>query len=184
MKDRWETYFMDVAERTALLSYAKRLQVGAVAVRDRRIVACGFNGTPAGLPNECEDIVCKNGKDTCACFDNACLVTKPNVLHAEENLILFCAHHGISLKGCQLFCTHHPCLNCARMIYGAGISKVIYKYDYTGKNSDESKKFLSSVGFAVEKFSGEVNEYQETCKRNCNGYGPRSIIRCSRSEAS
>lgn len=127
---------MDVAVRTSELSYATRLKVGAVAVRDKRIVCVGFNGTPPGLPNVCES----DG------------VTLPTVLHAEENLILFAAKNGISLNGCSIYVTHQPCLNCARMIYGAGISDVTYKEIY---RTSEGLEFLESVGVTVRRYDAE-----------------------------
>lgn len=127
---------MDVARRTASLSYAERLKVGAVAVKDKRIVCIGFNGTPEGLPNACE----KDGH------------TLPSVLHAEENMILFAAKNGISLKDCSVYITHAPCINCARMIYGAGIKSVTYCEAY---RSCEGLDFLESVGVDVSRYSAE-----------------------------
>lgn len=124
---------MDVASRTSELSYAKRLKVGAVAVRDKRIICVGFNGTPPNSPNECE----KDGK------------TLPNVLHAEENLILFAAKNGISLDGCSIYITHQPCLNCARMIFGSGITELVYKEMY---RASEGLEFLESVGVTVRRY--------------------------------
>lgn len=118
MNNKWDDYFMDVALRTSQLSYAKRLQVGSVAVKHNRIILCGFNGTPAGDDNNCEHLI--NGE----------LKTKPNVLHSEENLILFAANHGISLNGSAIYITHAPCLNCSRLIYGSGIIRVVYKNVY------------------------------------------------------
>lgn len=87
MSSRWDDYFMDVAVRTAELSYAKRTKVGSIAVKERRIILCGYNGTPPGDDNSCEELV--DGE----------LVTKPAVLHAEENLIIFSSKYGISLNG-------------------------------------------------------------------------------------
>ncbi len=133
---KWSDYFMDVAVRTSELSYATRLKVGAVAVRDKRIVCVGFNGTPPNSPNECE----KDGK------------TLPNVLHAEENLILFAAKQGISLNGCSIYITHQPCLNCARMIFGSGMTEVVYKDIY---RTSEGLEFLESVGLTTRKYDAE-----------------------------
>lgn len=124
--ERWLLYFMDVAERTAQLSYANRLKVGAVAVRDKRIILVGYNGTPPDQDNVCE----QNGK------------TLPHVLHAEENLILSAMRFGIGLPGCSIFITHSPCINCARLIYGSGISSVYYKTLY---HDDTGIRFLSMV---------------------------------------
>lgn len=130
---RWEDYFMDLAQRTSELSYATRLKVGSVAVRDKRPILTGFNGTPEGHSNCCE----KDGH------------TIQSVLHAEENLILFAAKNGIRLNGCTIYVTHAPCLNCARMIYGAGIVEVVYNENY---RSSEGLEFLSSVGLNVRKY--------------------------------
>lgn len=130
--NKWDDYFMGTAKRTAELSYASRLKVGAVAVRNKRIICIGFNGTPPELPNECE----KDG------------VTLPTVLHAEENLILYAAKVGISLQGCSIYITHQPCLNCARMVFGAGFREIIYGEAY---RSDEGLKFLESVSLNIRK---------------------------------
>lgn len=127
---------MDVAKRTSELSYATRLKVGAVAVRERRIVCVGFNGTPPGLPNDCE----KDG------------VTLPTVLHAEENLIMFAYRNNIDLCGCSIYVTHQPCIHCARMIYGVGIVEVIYGEPY---RSDEGRKFLENVGITIRKYDAK-----------------------------
>jgi len=138
---RWDNYFIDVADRTARLSYAKKLQVGAVAVRDNRIILCGFNGTPSGDDNNCEDII-----------DNM-LTTKPSVLHAEENLIVFAANLGISLKGCNMYITHNPCSICSRLIYGAGITKVIYKDFYRDTSGLD---FLKSRNVLINQYTGDI----------------------------
>ncbi len=133
MNSKWDIYFMDVATRTSQLSYAKKLQVGAIAVKQNRIILCGFNGTPAGDDNNCEDII-----------DNE-LRTKPNVLHAEENLILFAANYGISLNNATIYITHSPCSNCSRLIYGSGITRVVYKdvyRDSSGLNFLEARKII------------------------------------------
>lgn len=130
--NRWQDYFMDVAKRTAELSHATRLKVGAVAIKNKRIICVGFNGTPPGLPNECE----KDGH------------TLPTVLHAEENLILFAVRNGISLEGCSIYITHQPCLNCARMIFGAGFKEVFYNEPY---RTYEGLKFLNEVGLTFRR---------------------------------
>lgn len=128
---RWLSYFSKVALQTATLSYAKRLQVGVVAVKDRRIIACGFNGTPPGFSNICE---------------NADNETLSNVIHAEENLILFSAKHGISLNQCDLFCTHSPCIRCARMILSSGINRFYFLSNY---RNPEGLELLRSSGVFV-----------------------------------
>jgi len=124
---------MDTAERFAQLSSAKRLQVGAVVVQDNRIISIGYNGTPAGWTNECEG---EDGK------------TKGEVIHAEENSITKLARDGERAMGANLFCTHAPCINCAKLIYGAGIAKVYYRNTYHDTSGIE---FLEKCGVEVEK---------------------------------
>lgn len=113
--NKWDMYFADVALRTASLSYAERLKVGAVAVRDRRIVCVGYNGTPPGEPNRCED---ENNR------------TLPSVIHAEDNLIRFAHDNWIDIYGCTLYVTHSPCINCANLIIREGFVEVVYVNEY------------------------------------------------------
>ena len=136
MSSRWDNYFMDVALRTSELSYAKKLKVGSVAVKENRIILCGFNGTPEKDDNECEII--ENGE----------LKTKSNVLHSEENLIVFAAKLGIPLNGTTIYITHSPCLNCSRLIYGAGISRMVYRNFYRDLSGIE---FLKSRNILIEQ---------------------------------
>jgi len=123
MKKKWINAFMDTAERFAELSSAKRLKVGAVVVKDNRIISIGYNGMPSGWTNVCEEKVWDKTGD----FE---LKTKDEVIHAEANAILKLARDGESGNGADLFCTHAPCINCAKLIYGAGIKKVYYRESY------------------------------------------------------
>jgi dCMP deaminase len=132
---------MDTAERFAQLSSAKRLQVGAVVVKDNRIISIGYNGMPAGWTNECEEVI--------QLSDNTVeLKTKDEVIHAEANAILKLARDGESGNGSSLFCTHAPCIHCAKLIHGAGISKVYYRESYRDKIGLE---FLENCKINVEK---------------------------------
>lgn len=175
-QQRYNEYFMDSAKRTAELSYAVRLKVGSVAVRDNRIILNGFNGMPPGMDNVCED---RKYMDMDAGgwldpnevyerwpfeeFDEElnitkryALVTKPDVMHSEENLVLYAAQEGISLKGTHLYCTHAPCINCARMIYGAGITKLYYESIY---RDDAGLKFLQQRGVNVIKYDSTSKDW-------------------------
>ena len=114
---------MDTAERFAQLSSAKRLQVGAVVVKDNRIISIGYNGMPAGWTNDCEEVIQLSD-------DTVELKTKDEVIHAEANAILKLARDGESGNGSSLFCTHAPCIHCAKLIHGAGINKVYYRESY------------------------------------------------------
>jgi dCMP deaminase len=133
MKQKWIDAFMDTAERFAQLSSAKRLNVGAVVVRDQRIVSIGYNGTPAGWTNECEG---EDGK------------TKDEVIHAEANAIAKLARDGESGLGTDLFCTHAPCIQCAKIVYGAGVKKVYYRNTY---RDTAGLDFLVKCGVDVER---------------------------------
>lgn len=139
MKQKWIEAYMDTAERFAQLSSAKRLQVGAVVVRDHRIVSIGYNGMPAGWTNECEHV--EQLSD-----DTIKLVTKDEVIHAEANAIAKMARDGERGLGSVLFCTHAPCVQCAKLISGAGISKVYYRNWYRdNKGLDFLEKCLVEI---------------------------------------
>lgn len=130
---------MDVAIRTAQLSSAVRLKVGCVAVRDRRIIACGYNGTGPGEDNVCE-----------AQLPDGTLVTKPNVVHAEINMIDFVKLWDINLVGCSLYITHEPCEPCAIAVIEAGIIDVIADIAYTGSHKNGRGKLGSKLRFMEE----------------------------------
>ena len=132
MKAKWIDAYMDTAERFAQLSSAERLKVGAVVVKDNRIISIGYNGMPAGWDNTCEE----EGK------------TKDEVIHAEANAIIKLARDGERGNGSSLFCTHAPCIECAKLIAGAGIKEVYYREQY---RKDTGKMFLTNSGVKVEK---------------------------------
>ena len=115
---------MKTAETFAELSHARRLHVGAIVVKDDRIISIGYNGMPAGWDNDCEDQT----------YDedgfHITLKTKPEVLHAETNAIAKLAKSNESGMGATMFITHAPCLDCAKLIYQSGISHVLYRDAY------------------------------------------------------
>jgi dCMP deaminase len=136
MKQKWVDAFMDTAARFADLSSAKRLQVGAVVVKDNRIISIGYNGMPSGWTNECEKrVYTLSGVTEYLDEDGSSyrLVTKDEVIHAEANAILKLARDGESGNGASLFCTHAPCIHCAKLIHGAGIDQVYYRESYRDK---------------------------------------------------
>ena len=141
MKQKWVDAFMDTAERFAQLSSAKRLQVGAVVVKDERIISIGYNGMPSGWSNECEEQI--HGSD-----DTVYLKTKDEVIHAEANAIIKLAKSGDRGNGADLFCTHAPCIHCAKLIYGAGISKVYYRDTY---RDNLGLEFLEKCNIEIER---------------------------------
>ena len=124
MKQKFIDAYMDVAERFAKLSSAKRLQVGAIVVKDDRIISSGYNGMPAGWDNTCEDVI--------EIHENGGIVTKtkPEVIHAEANAIAKLAKSSESGDGSTMFLTHAPCIDCAKQVYTAGIKKVYYRDSY------------------------------------------------------
>jgi dCMP deaminase len=146
MKQKWVDAFMDTATRFAELSSAKRLQVGAVVVKDNRIISIGYNGMPSGWTNDCENIV-QHSDDTVS------LITKDEVIHAEANAILKLARDGESGNGSSLFCTHAPCIDCAKLIHGAGINNVYYRNSY---RDTRGLDFLTKCNIGVYNVSNEI----------------------------
>ena len=131
---------MEVAERFAQLSSAKRLQVGAIVVKDDRIISIGYNGMPSGWDNCCEEW---NGEDD---WGNTITKSKKEVLHAETNAIAKLASSHESGKNATLLCTHAPCIDCAKLIYQSGIATVYYKNEY---RSTQGIEFLNKSGIEV-----------------------------------
>lgn len=146
MKDKFLDYYMKMAELTAELSYAKRLQVGAVIVKNQQVIGTGYNGTPAGWDNNCEDETIELYSGFEGAIHRTVLKTKPEVLHAEMNSLMKVARSTESSEGATLFCTHAPCMDCAKAIYQAGITKVYYRNHYRDENG---LKFLEKSGVSV-----------------------------------
>jgi len=142
MKQKFRDAYMKVAETFAELSSARRLHVGAIVVKEDRIISIGYNGMPAGWDNDCEDYFGLDLKG------NPTLVTKPEVLHAETNAIAKLAKSTESGMGATMFVTHAPCLDCAKLIYQSGINHVLYRNSY---RSDDGVNFLNKAGVTVEK---------------------------------
>ena len=140
MKDKFVKAFMDVAERFAQLSSAQRLQVGAIVVKDDRIISIGYNGMPSGWDNCCEITV------NCHELGITETVTKPEVLHAESNAIAKLARSLESGQDATMFITHSPCIECAKLIYQSGIATVYYKTEY---RSTQGVDFLKKSGVAT-----------------------------------
>jgi len=146
---------MKTAETFAGLSSAVRLHVGAIIVKDDRIISIGYNGMPSGWDNTCEDkIYCDDGdwseqqlpKTENLPWLRYKLVTKPEVLHAETNAIAKLAKSTESGVDAVLFVTHAPCLDCAKLVYQSGINSVYYRNSY---RNEEGIKFLSKAGVQI-----------------------------------
>jgi dCMP deaminase len=128
MKNKFVNAHMKVAETYAQLSSARRLQVGCVIVKNDTIIGIGYNGMPSGWDNKCEDDVYVDDM-------HVQLVTKPEVIHAEANALAKVTRSTNSSEGASIFVTHAPCMDCAKQIYQAGISEVIFKH-LNLKNND------------------------------------------------
>ena len=131
--NKFDEKYLAMAEVWAGNSYCRRRQVGALLVKDRMIISDGYNGTPSGFENICED---ENG------------VTKPYVLHAEANAISKVAKSGNSSDGATLYVTASPCIECAKLIIQAGIRRVVYKDEY---RLTDGIDLLKRAGIEVEK---------------------------------
>lgn len=131
--EKFDQSYMDMAAVWAKNSYCKRRQVGALLVKDRMIISDGYNGTPSGFENVCED---ENG------------VTKPYVLHAEANAISKVAKSGNNSAGATLYVTASPCIECAKLIIQAGIRRVVYRDEY---RLTDGVDLLRRAGVETEK---------------------------------
>lgn len=140
-KDKFNQYFMRVALLTAANSYARRSKVGAILVRDGRLVASGWNGQPRGFNNCCEkEIVTPEG--------DIQLETLPTVIHSEANLLTYCAKYGIPTDETELYVTLSPCVKCALLILQAGIRTVYYNEEYRDTSGID---FLRNAGIVVKQ---------------------------------
>ncbi|MDE1798442.1 MAG: cytidine/deoxycytidylate deaminase family protein [Candidatus Micrarchaeota archaeon] len=126
MRPSWDQYFLDIAKVIASRSNCMKRQVGAVIIKDKRIVSTGYNGTPRGVKN-CNEGGCAR----CNSFaDSGTRLDECVCSHAEENSIVQAAYHGISIRGGTLYTTYSPCLTCTKMILNAGLSEVVYNEAY------------------------------------------------------
>jgi dCMP deaminase len=129
----WDDYFLDIVELVAKRATCLRRRVGAALVRDRRILATGYNGAPSGL-RHCLEIGCLREQNHIPSGERHELCRG---LHAEQNAIIQAALHGVSVKGATLYCTNHPCIICAKMIINAGIVRIVVGGDYRDSLAEE-----------------------------------------------
>ena len=167
MKPKFQKLYNNIAHEVAKMSHARRLQVGAVIVKDDRVISMGYNGMPAGWENNCEDIVWDSGAggwldpeefDAKYPFEmwhekagrnvRYALKTRPEVLHAESNAVSKLAKSNDSGDGADIFVTHAPCMECSKLIFQSGIRRVYYSSDY---RDDSGIKFLKQSGVEVIK---------------------------------
>lgn len=144
----WETYFMEIALLVARRSTCTRRAVGAVIVKDKRVLATGYNGAPSGVRH---------------CVETGCLREQLKVpsgerhelcrgIHAEQNAIIQAAFHGVSIRDAVLFCTNLPCSICSKMIINAGIRRIIYRSGYADSMSED---MLQEAGVELIQIRGD-----------------------------
>jgi dCMP deaminase len=144
MKTKYKQAYMKTAGIFAELSHAQRLHVGAIIVKDNRVISIGYNGMPSGWDNDCEYTQ-----------EDGTLKSKAEVLHAETNAIAKLARSTESGLDADLFVTHSPCLDCAKLIYQSGIKRVFYANAY---RDNSGIAFLKSSGIEVEQVQENVKE--------------------------
>jgi dCMP deaminase len=147
VRPSWDEYFMSLARLASTRSTCLRRQVGAILVKDRMVLSTGYNDTPRRVPN-CGDGGCPrcqsdapsaSGLDTCLC------------LHAEQNAIIQAAYHGIGIAGATIYCTHQPCLTCAKMIVNAGLVRMVYEAPYPDPVAEQ---LLRTAGIVFAPLGG------------------------------
>ena len=141
----WPEYFMNIAGMVAKRSTCMRRSVGAVLVKDKRILATGYNGAPAGL-RHCEETGCLREDASIPSGERHELCRG---LHAEQNAIIQAAYHGITIGGSTLYCTNKPCVICSKMLINAGIEEIIFEAGYDDPLADQ---MLTEAGVEVRRF--------------------------------
>lgn len=143
VRPEWDDYFLEIADLVATRSTCIRRHVGAILVKDRRIIATGYNGAPRGLKH---------------CYETGCLREEQAIpsghryelcrgVHAEQNAIINAAYYGVSTEGTEIYCTNQPCIICARMIINAGIIRVIHRGNF---RDDIALKLLQEAGIKID----------------------------------
>lgn len=151
----WDQYFIDITHLVATRSTCLRRQVGALLVKERNILATGYNGTPSGI-RHCEEVGCLRERLGVPSGQRHELCRG---LHAEQNAIIQAARHGINIDGATLYCTTMPCVICTKMVINAGVQRIVYEEGYADELAAE---MLAETGIEVTRFErsklGEVTE--------------------------
>ncbi len=150
----WSEYFMDIARLVARRSTCLRRQVGAVLVKEKHILATGYNGTPSGITH-CAEVGCLRQQLGVPSGERHELCRG---LHAEQNAIIQAAKHGVNIAGSTLYCTNSPCVICSKMIINAGVRKIVYLEGYPDNLSLE---MLKEAGIETTAFSGTPESAEE-----------------------
>ena len=142
-----DEYFMEIACVVGKRSTCLRNHVGALFVKNKRLLSTGYNGAPAGLQH-CDEVGCAREGVASGTRHELC-----RAVHAEQNAIIQAALHGVSIEGATLYCTHQPCILCAKMLINARISRVVYSRSYP---DDTALRFLSQAGVEVTRLTDRI----------------------------
>lgn len=147
----WDEYFMEIAHVVAKRSTCTRRQIGAIVVKDKRILTTGYNGAPSGLPH-CVDLECLRDELGIASGTRHEIC---RALHAEQNAIMQAALYGVSTKDSTLYCTHQPCSLCAKAIINSGVRRVVFQGDYP---DDFALEMLEKADVEMVRFVLELKD--------------------------
>jgi dCMP deaminase len=148
----WDQYFIDITHLVATRTTCLRRQVGALLVKDKNILATGYNGTPSGI-RHCEEVGCLRDQLKVPSGERHELCRG---LHAEQNAIIQAARHGVNIDGSTLYCTTMPCIICTKMVINAGIKRIVYEEGYGDQLASE---MLAEAGIVLDRF--ERHKYGE-----------------------
>lgn len=143
----WDEYFMAITDQVAQRSTCTRRSIGAVLVKDKRILATGYNGAPSGLAH-CDEAGCLRERQR---IPSGCRHELCRGIHAEQNAVIQAARHGIAIEGATVYCTHQPCVLCAKILINAGIDRVVFKEAYPDRLAEE---MLREAGVATTLYTG------------------------------
>ena len=147
----WDEYFMEIAHVVGKRTTCLRRSIGCVIVKDKRILATGYNGAPSGLPH-CLELGCLRDQ---LGIESGTRHEICRALHAEQNAIIQAALYGVSTKGATLYCTHQPCSLCAKAIINAGITRVVFEGDYP---DEFAREMLELAGIDIVRYRSEREE--------------------------
>ena len=153
----WDSYFMEIAQIVSKRSTCLRRAVGAVLVKDKQILATGYNGTPKGLPH-CEEVGCLREQ---LHVPSGQMHELCRGIHAEQNSVIQAAVNGVSISGSTLYCTHQPCVVCSKILINAGIKRIVYANPYPDKLAAEMMHEAGNIEMIV--FTEKTD--QETGKK-------------------
>ncbi|MDI6869765.1 MAG: dCMP deaminase family protein [Bacillota bacterium] len=154
MRPPWDDYFMEIARLVAKRSTCLRRQVGAVVVKDKHILATGYNGAPAGL-RHCAEVGCLREKLLVPSGERHELC---RAIHAEQNAIVQAALHGTALQGGTMYVTHQPCVLCAKILINAGIVRIVFSGEYP---DPLAREFLDEAGVELVLLNPFDNPHPE-----------------------